>query len=1018
MKTILPERYRTAFFLFVVLLVAAATTVPASAAATTELTITRLAADDTTVLDEKTVDWQWMRDNLPVLGDGITTYYNQGPIFEGAWEDVHPGETYDPWNPTEDVNLEYKDHGEFMGTDVKDLCELVGGASDGDMVTIKATDGLTKTWPSEYIYSPDPRQGPMVVAWYHGTDTGYVNENFREGMRLYFLGETTNDQGMHVWGNWDMHESWDEEYWYYYNGQYPSASGNSVQMVNRIVIHSQIDPSSGSGGDGKGSSQGFEGSQMTQDLHGTVSGDLEIIGTKGEAYRIGSGESCVFYLDTTGLNITGDTYLYVFGTNNTDSTGDDGTGMESILGTQLLTTASYDADTGDGSEAAAETWRYDIPISAPGTNQTLTVTNRGAPGTGVTIYGGVLVAPVSGGANTTEWWIAGGADTVQAVPDLGVYEDDATTTVYFTGVGGAMQDAIGRIVAVSTGASGNDTMTNRVSLNDGEWFNLLSDGRDAISIGGADVTSYVRKGENLVTVSSVPYGEPGDFLENRLVVLTLTHLPGMEGAEETANRTVAPPKSTGTTQIAAPVSTTLSETGDNGTGEISDAGSGRSIWDDLLGLVGVENGLSGLPLIGWLFQGTSPGTGGVTVAPGQVVNTSEEEATPVAAPVREIPANATISVVTNPAGAMITLDGEYLGVITPVDLKDVPTGRHTLRLDLADYASYETSFDLEEATTVAVSLDPDNPNLDEDLFCLDLAAMQGLEGRSGGILVEATDEGADIYVDGKNLDKQTPQVITGLKQGLHRVKIRMGSTKYVPDTLEVWVTADMITPVYFDRLDSDASRTITIDDPAFTGEYFSVNGIYTGKKMPSKVTITGINAFAGIVHDGAYLSVPISDFAEDGSTTDLDEYSSTFGSIMVTSDPPGARIFIDGFDTGLATPYRIDNISPGYHRFMLAKPGYLPGETLTLVPERMDDREIDITLEPYSYGYLYVNSTPAGAKIYLYGLNTGEVTPHLFSGMALGEYDVKVVGRSDSQTVEDILVKPHDVTVCECVLRE
>ncbi len=215
-----------------------------------------------------------------------------------------------------------------------------------------------------------------------------------------------------------------------------------------------------------------------------------------------------------------------------------------------------------------------------------------------------------------------------------------------------------------------------------------------------------------------------------------------------------------------------------------------------------------------------------------------------------------------------------------------------------------------------------------------------------------------------------------------------------------------------------ASRTITIDDPAFAGEYFSVNGIYAGKKIPSKVTITGINAFAGLFHDGVYLSAPISDFAGDGSTIRLGEYSSVLRSVTVASDPPGARIFIDGFDTGLATPSRIKNISAGYHRFMLTKPGYLPEETLTLLPERVDDREIRLTLEPYSYGYLYVNSTPAGAKIYLYDLNTGEVTPHLFSGMAIGAYDIKVVGRSDSKTLQDLLVKPHDVTVCEWAFGE
>jgi len=212
---------------------------PVSAGMTTqEVTVIKLAADGSTVLNQTTVDWRWMMENLPVVGDGETIYYTQGPIFEDAWNEVHPGETYDPWNPTEDVNLVYKDHGEFMGTNVSDLIDLVGGAEPTDMVKFTSSDGMTKTWPADYITNPNPRQGPFCIAWYHGKDTGYVNQSFSDGMRLYFLGETTNADGMHVWGNYDMHESWAEDYWYYYSGIYPSASGLSVKYVKTVTIYS------------------------------------------------------------------------------------------------------------------------------------------------------------------------------------------------------------------------------------------------------------------------------------------------------------------------------------------------------------------------------------------------------------------------------------------------------------------------------------------------------------------------------------------------------------------------------------------------------------------------------------------------------------------------------------------------------------------------------------------------------------------------------------------------------------
>ena len=50
-------------------------------AATTEIHIVKYANDGKTVLSEKTLTYQQMRDTLPVMGDGTTHYYHQGPVF-------------------------------------------------------------------------------------------------------------------------------------------------------------------------------------------------------------------------------------------------------------------------------------------------------------------------------------------------------------------------------------------------------------------------------------------------------------------------------------------------------------------------------------------------------------------------------------------------------------------------------------------------------------------------------------------------------------------------------------------------------------------------------------------------------------------------------------------------------------------------------------------------------------------------------------------------------------------------
>ena len=216
---------------------------PASAA-TTELTITKYAVDGTTVLEQMTVDYHWLEnpDNIPVLGDGATHYYHQGPVFiyEPADDPVELERLR--WNEEEDKNWDTKDMGAVKGNNVKDLCELVGGMAEGDLLEIKAPEGFKKTFAYKNVYEYSDREGPMVITWYNGKypDTGYT-----EGMRLVWFAEATlkangpSGSGYyHVFGNWDWHEAADPEYWYYYNNEFPTTTGISVQNVYQLNIYS------------------------------------------------------------------------------------------------------------------------------------------------------------------------------------------------------------------------------------------------------------------------------------------------------------------------------------------------------------------------------------------------------------------------------------------------------------------------------------------------------------------------------------------------------------------------------------------------------------------------------------------------------------------------------------------------------------------------------------------------------------------------------------------------------------
>ncbi|MCE5338845.1 MAG: argininosuccinate synthase [Methanomicrobiaceae archaeon] len=205
--------------------------VAASAAPTTELHIVKIAADGQTVLNETTVDYRWMEEDLPVLGDGVTHYYHQGPVFEG-----------DKWDPLETTN--FKGRGAVKGTDIRDLAGLVGGAEPGDEIMVRAADGYHVEFAYRNVYEPDPRQGPIGICWYNGAETGagerqgcgYVPDYYT-GMRLVFFADnSTNAEGLHVYGNWDMHETLPESAQHFYD-LYPSTGGLTVKWIDEVRVY-------------------------------------------------------------------------------------------------------------------------------------------------------------------------------------------------------------------------------------------------------------------------------------------------------------------------------------------------------------------------------------------------------------------------------------------------------------------------------------------------------------------------------------------------------------------------------------------------------------------------------------------------------------------------------------------------------------------------------------------------------------------------------------------------------------
>ncbi len=211
--------------LLLILIFSAAPSAPALAGGTTSVTITKYAENGTSILAQKAINYQTMESTLPVRGDGTAHQYLQGPTFDQN----------NLWDPDEKVNI--KDCGANKGTDLKDLCELVGGMSPNDIVEVKAIDNFRKVFDYPNVYTPQPRQGKMVVCWWK--DGEYV-AGWADGMRLLFFAETSTDE-KYIFGIWDAHECLPSDRWHFYDSEgieYPTTTGLSVRNINQINIYS------------------------------------------------------------------------------------------------------------------------------------------------------------------------------------------------------------------------------------------------------------------------------------------------------------------------------------------------------------------------------------------------------------------------------------------------------------------------------------------------------------------------------------------------------------------------------------------------------------------------------------------------------------------------------------------------------------------------------------------------------------------------------------------------------------
>ncbi|PKL61534.1 MAG: hypothetical protein CVV31_10650 [Methanomicrobiales archaeon HGW-Methanomicrobiales-2] len=823
---------------------------------------------------------------------------------------------------------------------------------------------------------------------------------------------------------------------------------------------------SGGGGSSSGSSagssggSGIRGGTLNASTTGSINGTLHAFTASGptEPLTVGSPSTIRIPVAVPEGATVDRGLLYVYVSNATEAKTGAGTEFEPVFGFDgkpvTPAAASWDRQ-GTGTASMAGTFTLELPpeMLANG-DHTLTVQADGESKVTCRIPAALLVLVVSDPAMPRiDYRIGEGCDDVLADLWEGTTEEDAATKTTFDGTIDRDRASAARLYIVSTAESDRGGIGNRVVLNTWDWLNPLQEGPAGVWTAALDVLPFIKASENIVEVQSYPVGTAGDHLQNRNAILVVRY-GGEEGSSgiEISSDTVTAKEDIGSFVLPHNTAGVLEEelgyrTGDetlslifpkgcrviNGTAAAVTSGMIRAVTDlppvpgtamERAYRIGPENATASLPFVMTAHGKATPDAvwyryDAAGAAWQQVATTINlTNGTVTAYPERfgiygvATPLPATLTVSSNPAGARIHLDDTYLGKVTPATISPIGPGDHTLHLELEQFAPYEATVTVPDDTALFADLPPADGYTVLNRLKFGDPQTEPEQDRTGGIYITSQPSGATISIDGKKMAFTTPHVALGIREGSHTVQVVKEGQSFNTPTKTVWVERDCITPVLIETHEQTIVRKVSLSSDDYVGKGCTVNGKGPVFRLPRTIEVAGGNSFITVNDGDRYLSHRIT-VTETGETVTITPGDATCCGLLVESSPAGAEILVDGFRTGLCTPYLIRNISDGPHVVTVTRQGYLPAEQeilLTDDPKTETDKHLTFRLEAYPYGSLNVTSEPAGAQIYLYNKNTGEVTPHTFRYMSIGTYEVKVVGNATFKTADGVTVRPYEMT--------
>ncbi len=304
------------------------------------------------------------------------------------------------------------------------------------------------------------------------------------------------------------------------------------------------------------------------------------------------------------------------------------------------------------------------------------------------------------------------------------------------------------------------------------------------------------------------------------------------------------------------------------------------------------------------------------------------------------PLGGTISIASRPvSGASVVIDGEPVGA-TPVENIAVSAGDHTIGIQAPLHLDYSTTLKVEPGDP-PISLEAD------------------LVPNWAPITISSSPTGADIRMD-QSVVGTTPATLQ-VEAGTRRLEVRRVGHKSASRSLKV--VAGEALDLGLITLEPEDGRLAVSSQPG--GATVMVGSQYSGS-TPLEITVPPAKPLVVRVSLAGHATYQTTVTLASGQRLEVKAALEMLtGAVVVTSQPPGAELLIDGTPRGRTG--QTMELEASRHQIDIRLDGYRPYRT-TIVPEPGLTQAVRAVLQPAgAAGLPQTISSPQGTELVLVG---------------------------------------------------